>query len=420
MKHKYIYIVMKIFQRFEQMQHGLSFRTIVLLLSVIFLIQGAYADVTNAEAKSAKSRPDKNRPDVSENYDIHPTKLIPLQDGGYLITGYFFDDTGPSSWGWVAKKNKNGVIEWQRELGKKARDSDFKNATVTADGIVAVGRINGRPGGVLESSAAWIVKLDKQGDVLWDKSMRLADVTIATDVKPAGTEKMVVAGRLRKHILNADQDSAFIINIDSKGKIVWKKVLQTRYEAWADVVIQRHNGGFFVAGYSHPKFNHNGTNVWVGTDVWVAQLDESGNMLWEKNIESQGNEFATVLYEISDGTILVGAEYSDAGKESMRLTKLKADGNMIWEKKISGHSFCSIGGLQVTKSGEILAAGKTCAGSKEQIWAAIFSASGEIKESKKFAGSGRDFSLVDAAIEALSYLRNKYPDAEAPMLEVKL
>lgn len=412
MKHKYI--VMKISQRIEQMQHRLSFRTIVLLLSTVLTILSTYADATGAEAKSVKSRLDTNRPDVSENYDVYPTKLIQLQDGGYLITGYFFDDTGPSSWGWVAKKNKNGALEWQKELGKKARDSAFHSAAATTDGFFLSGRVNGRPGGVLESSAAWIVKLDKQGDILWDKSMRLADVTTATDVKPTGTGKMVVVGRLRKHILNANQDSAFIINIDSKGKIVWKKVLQTRYEAWADTLIQRHNGGFFVAGHSHPKFNHN------GTDVWVAQLDESGNMLWEKNIESQGNEFATVLYEISDGTILVGAEHSDAGKESMWLIKMKADGNVIWERKITGHGFCSIGGLQATKSGEILAAGKTCAGSKEQIWAAIFSASGDIKEFKKFGKSGGDYSLVDAAIESLNYLRDRYPDSEMSTFEVKL
>lgn len=397
-------------QRIEQMQHGLSFRTIVLLLSTMFLIQGTYADATSAEAKSAKSRSDKNRPDVSENYDIHPTKLIQLQDGGYLITGYFFDDTGPSSWGWVAKKNKNGALEWQKELGKKARDSEFNSAAATTDGFFLAGRVHGRPGGILELSSAWIVKLDKQGKVSWDKSVKLADVSIATDVKPTESGGVLVAGRLRKHIQNTDQDSAFVMNIDSKGKMVWRKTL---HSVTTDAVAQRHSGGFFVAGFSRPDLNR------TDTDVWIAQLDKSGNLLWGKSLGDHGNERATVLHENPDGTLLVGAERSEAGKGSVWLIKMKADGNVIWERKITGHGFCNIGGLRTTKSGEILALGKTCVDSKEKIWTAIFSASGEIKEFKKFGESGEGYSLVDAAIQSQNYLRNRYSDPEMPMFEVK-
>lgn len=386
-----------------------------LWLGAVLLSSGALCEAAATEpAKSTGTSKIPQSRTVSVDYDIRPTKVIQMQDGSYLVTGYFFDDTGPSSWGWVAKKNKNGAMEWQKELGKKARDSAFHSAAATTDGFFLAGRANGRPGGVLESSAAWLVKLDRQGMVLWDKSIILDDVAIAIDVKAIGTTGAIVAGRLRHHIQNINQDSAWVMNIDNKGSILWKKVLQTRYEAWADTVVQRHNGGFFVAGRSRPKFNHN------GADVWLAQLDESGNMLWEKSIESQGNEHATVLHELADGAVILGAERSEAGKESVWLIKLKADGAVVWEKKIADHGFCSIGGLRTTKSGEVLALGKTCVDSKEQIWAAVFSATGDLKESRKFGKSGVDSLSVDSAIEALNYLRRLYPNSETLMFEVKL
>jgi len=290
------------------------------------------------------------------NLTTFGNSIIETQDG-YIMVGSIFEDSGPSTWGWVVKMGKDRKKQWEKELGKKARDSAFYAVTISNDnGIVLAGSVNAQPGGTLETSYGWIVKLRPNGSVEWDKTLRFGRVTRALHVK--STEKMstVVVGGVR----NGVDDSVFITELDSKGNILWTKHIQNGY--WAHFVSPLQKGNFVISG-----------------DNWIAKLDNRGNILWEKKFMNIG---PVGIIELSDGSLILGGPRHKK-KQYVSLIKLMPNGMVEWDKKIESSGLCSVVDIWTTDKDKILAIGETCEIEKERIGAAIFSATGEIRSITK-------------------------------------
>jgi predicted transcriptional regulator len=92
--------------------------------------------------------------------------------------------------GWVVMLDKSGNIEWQKTLGGSGTER-FQGVTQTLAGdYVLVGSTNSTDGDVNENkgiSDAWVVKIDKKGNLQWQKTFggtsdeMLLDVTQTLD-----------------------------------------------------------------------------------------------------------------------------------------------------------------------------------------------------------------------------------------------
>lgn len=345
----------------EYMQRKVS---VVILLLLIFTISLAFAE-------EKKYPPDEffNVFEKPEHNTIG-SGIVENQDG-YIIAGSIFDESSAGSWGWVVKIDKAGKKQWEKELGKKARDSAFYGVTTTDDNsIVLAGNVNAIPSGTFEKSTGWVVKLKSDGKVEWDKTLQFERIAYAIDVKSIKGKDVIVVGRVRRGTWDSPsiENSAFITAIDSKGRILWSKHIQKGY--WADIVYPSGKEGFII-----------------GSGSWISKIDNTGKILWEYYLGKKGEYNLSALKELEDGSIIVGGVSKDKKIHHALLSKLRIDGKLEWNKKIETSGFCSVSGLWTTKSNEIIAVGGTCSKEQEQIWAATFSESGEIKKIKKFLSS---------------------------------
>jgi len=100
------------------------------------------------------------------------------RDGGYIFAGsssssdgYFSCNRG--DWdGWIVKLDSSGEIDWKRMLGGSGADHFNAVYASTAGGYIAVGSSASSDGDVPGERAysdGWIVKLDNNGDVEWQK-----------------------------------------------------------------------------------------------------------------------------------------------------------------------------------------------------------------------------------------------------------
>ncbi len=313
------------------------------------------------------------------NHNTSGASIIETTDG-YIVAGSIFDESGPSTWGWVVKIDKTGKKQWEKELGKKARDSAFYSAALTGDnGVVLVGSVNAISAGRLEKSSGWVVKLKTNGNIEWDKNLRLDKIVRAMDVQPTKRNGTIVVGRIRQGTWDSTslEDSAFITEMASNGNILWSKHIQKGY--WADIVYPLKKEGFIIGGGS-----------------WIAKLDNSGNVLWEYYFDKKGEYLLSAIKEMEDKSIIIiGRKPKDTKAHYILLSKLGDNGNLEWDKKIESSGLCTIAGLWITRSDEIVAVGGTCADKRERIWAAVFSISGEIKSVKKFL-SGKNLEISHA------------------------
>ena len=109
--------------------------------------------------------------------------VIKAYDGGLLIVGSSKSNDGDVSGhhgtsttndGWLVKISENGDLEWQRSYGGTGEDV-FKNIIYTNDGnYLIVGNTASNDGDVSGNHGLtdnWIVKIDRSGNILWQKCL---------------------------------------------------------------------------------------------------------------------------------------------------------------------------------------------------------------------------------------------------------
>lgn len=147
------------------------------------------------------------------------------------------------------------------------------------------------------------------------------------------------------------------------------------------------------------------------------KTDNPGNIVWDKNIEGQVNDYVPRVIELSDGNyffagISQSSAYGDItdttnGSQDYWIGAIDTNGNLLWNKLYGGSSFDSVFDAILTNDGNILVVGQanssatgdivdTSAGGTD-AWIVKFDISGSILWQKLYGGN-----LADAGIKILA------------------
>jgi hypothetical protein len=111
------------------------------------------------------------------------------------------------------------------------------------------------------------------------------------------------------HGLAGPQDY-WIVKMDASRNIIWNKLLGGNSEEYAQDIQQTSDGGYIVAGYSFSSATGDVTGTNHGNfDFWIVKLDGAGNIIWNKLLGGSGNDLAYSIQQVSVGGYIV-AGYS--------------------------------------------------------------------------------------------------------------
>src|SRR5690606_9169211 len=94
-------------------------------------------------------------------------------DGGYIIAGYSYSNDGDVSGNhgnsdfWIVKLNSQGIIEWQKSHGGSSEDGAYSIQQTEDGGYIVAGISNSTDGDVIGNRGGydyWIMKLDETGN----------------------------------------------------------------------------------------------------------------------------------------------------------------------------------------------------------------------------------------------------------------
>lgn len=178
-----------------------------------------------------------------------------------------------------------------------------------------------------------MVRLDENGDVLWQQSYggiwedRLTTFQQTTDggFLLGGSSASPASGNKTAPRLGVTD--FWLVRVDANGNKLWDKSFgRTNVYQIPELILARPDGGFLVAGigYTYDLFFQ--TITFLGGTLW--RVDSAGNTLWSQTL-SPGKQvnFSTGIVPTSDGGLLVGGSMSYGGP------------NDIWLVKLS-HEFC--------------------------------------------------------------------------------
>lgn len=125
--------------------------------------------------------------------------------------------------------------------------------------------------------------------------------------------------------------------------ITWQKSLGgTQYDGLNDIS-PTPDGGYIICGYT-TGVDGQAVEAFGGNDGWLAKLDASRNVVWQKAYGGNKNDQSSKVLPTPDGGyIFTGFSYSDQGAftaahgdTDMWVVKTDASGSVLWQRLLGG------------------------------------------------------------------------------------
>jgi predicted secreted protein len=295
-----------------------------------------------------------------EAYSIQRTK-----DGGFIVAGYM-TIFGTNTDAWVLKLDPDGNVQWQKVFGGPFTDAAYEVKESYDGSFIVAGSSVTYPftPGTPNQSDGFIVKLDSNGNFAWSLTYggSLTDQFRSLTIYQEGvTEYIIVTGSTRS--FGSGGEDAWILKINySDGSTVWQKTYGTpNDDRFQRVITSSYNGSIsyvFAGRTATPSTN---------SDLWVMITDKDGNIQMSKKYYypslSPGGEQAWDIKETTDGAFVVGnfaERYIGSGGKDMWILKIRKDnGGIIWQKAFGGPGSLDdeARSLLVEENGDIIIAG---------------------------------------------------------------
>jgi len=285
---------------------------------------------------------------VEEQSSSKPTKLweksfskgqtkvinsaIQTGDGGLLVVGWARSQNSGEKDAWAIRVDRDGNELWERTFGGEGEDA-ANSVIQTADGgFVIVGKTRSKGEGRYD---AWIVKLDKAGNLVWDRTFGGADFDGANSVIQTEDGGFLVVGYTLSW--GAGGKDAWVIRLDRSGQKLWEKVFGGRWDDAAYSAAQTADGKFLIAGVRSRSSGSGILNLVPEEDVWLIMVDDDGDEIWEKTYGGKDDDGAISVISTRDGGFLVTGYTESIGPAGRNgwVIKVDKDGNKLWDKVFS-------------------------------------------------------------------------------------
>lgn len=288
------------------------------------------------------------------------------KDGGYLIAGT--SDSQPSgnkssqalggSDFWVIKVNAAGTKVWERTFGGSNTDAnpDLKSEVISVvqpapdGGFLLGGWSNSGISGNktttnLGLEDGWIIKIDANGEKVWERSYGGTDRDYIAGIAPAHDGGYVVAARSdspvsgNRTVANLGGPDIWVFKIDEEGNIIWQQAFGGSDSDTAFGVIAARDGGYLVLGNTY-------SDSYGSEDFYVVKIDVHGNEEWSDWFGGTDHDFLTSASQTDDGGfILAGWSRSDSdgnksainhGNYDFWVVRLDVQGTLLWDESYGG------------------------------------------------------------------------------------
>ncbi len=279
----------------------------------------------------------------NDEYDAGKV-LIELSDEGYLLGGFTVSSTEPEEDMWIIKVDKTGKTQWSKTFGGNQREFLYDMISLSNGSFLLVGETNTYGSG---SQDVWLVKIDKDGDLLWDHTYGLSGsgTERGYSIIQASGNSFIIVGMTNSQ----DDSNIWIIKIDETGTILWDKTYGGNGADYGKRIISSIDGGFVIAGT---------TGKTGSFDMWLIKIDSFGDKEWSRTYGNEGSEGASSVIQTKDGGYAIVGSIEDSFSSS-DLILLKTDSNGIQEWNLTYGTEYSNEAKSVieTESSEFLIAG---------------------------------------------------------------
>lgn len=252
--------------------------------------------------------------------------IIPTSDSGYILTGWSSSNDGDISGNQgnqdcgVVKLNSNGEILWQKSLGGSHSDLGYSIKSDFDGGYIVAGLTSSNDGDVSGNHGnqdCWIVKLNGDGEILWQRALGGSWEDLGYSIQTTSDNGYIIAGGTSSNDgdVSGHQGNGdfWVIKLNSLGEIQWQKTMGGSEFDTARSIQSTQDGGYIVAGLTSSNDGDVSDNNGK-LDCWVVKLDINGNIEWQNALGGSEDDSAYSVQQTFDGGyILSGHTASNDG-----------------------------------------------------------------------------------------------------------
>ncbi|MBL0300259.1 MAG: T9SS C-terminal target domain-containing protein [Cytophagaceae bacterium] len=323
------------------------------------------------------------------NYDDILSSIIATSDGGLVVGGGSYsgvsgDKTESSRGGldyWIVKLNANRQKVWDKTIGGNS-DDNLQSILATIDGgfLLAGYSTSSNTGDKTEPSKGfsdyWIVKLNSNGQKIWDKTIGGDKDDIFRSIVATSDGGFLLVGSSNSGISGDKTEPSkgfsdyWIVKLNSDGQKIWDKTFGGELFELFPKIISLSDGGFAVGGISLSGISGDKTEPSKGGyDFWIVKINENGIKIWDKSIGGSGDEYLNSIAVTSDGGFVVAGDSdsqisgdrteSSKGLSDYWVVKVNSNGQKIWDKTIGGNNNDLNSSIMATFDGGVIVGGQS-------------------------------------------------------------
>jgi len=161
------------------------------------------------------------------------------RDGGYLIGAITSSDPSSGNWGfYLLKTDSQGEVVWSKTLGGSKGNWLYAILETPEGGVVAVGDRASVDPGRTGGSNTWVIKLDKDGEILWSNAYSGSSGFDAENTSDGG---YVILSQVHGDVL--------LMKIDGEGQLEWSKAYGGPLNDFGNSLQVTEDGGYVITGY---------------------------------------------------------------------------------------------------------------------------------------------------------------------------
>jgi len=245
------------------------------------------------------------------------------------------------------------AITWQKTLGGTANETAHSCIQTTDNGYLISGRTASNDGDVTGNhggfSDVWVVKLDSSGALEWQNALGGPGSELSIDTKQTIDGGYILIGRSDTNggdvTGNHGLGDIWVVKLNTLGDLQWQKSLGGSNEDVGADILQTADGGYIVIGTSESTDGDVSGNH-GGKDIWIAKINVTGNIQWEKSLGGSGSDVATSIAKTTDGGYIIGGESSSSdgdvsvnqGGVDYWIVKINNTGVIQWQETYGGSS----------------------------------------------------------------------------------
>ncbi|MBW3518756.1 T9SS type A sorting domain-containing protein [Flavobacterium sp. NKUCC04_CG] len=270
------------------------------------------------------------------SYEEEMVSIIETQDKGFLIgansNSPMSTDKGAAGFGmrdfWLIKLDGKGAEKWQRVFGGSQDDALTQIQELEDGNILIGGSSNSDISGNKTVSANtasdfWLLKIDQNATVLWQKSYGEAQTNLLTSVLIDKKGNYLLGGYGISKVKGKIKYQYMGIQINPDGEQLWQKSISSTGIDILRKTVQTRDGGFVFAGTSDGKPNANKAAQKGRNDFWIVKVKKESKEEERLKIEAVPNPTAGYT------NVIIGFDYK---KGDLQLIDVK--GRILYQTGI--------------------------------------------------------------------------------------